>query len=64
MSRTGHPDETVEGMDLRIVELEAANARTQDQIRALYNFCKAVTLALVVLCGLVAAVAHLSGVAP
>ena len=48
----------------RIAALESGFRTVQSQIRAMYRFCIAVTVAIVALCGLVAVVAHLSGVAP
>ena len=48
----------------RIAALESRFRTVQGQIRAMYRFCIAVTVAIVALCGLVAVVAHLSGVAP
>ena len=48
----------------RIAALESGFRTVQDQIRAMYRYCIAATVAIVVLFGLVAALAHLSGVAP
>ena len=48
----------------RIAALESGFRTVQGQIRAMYRYCIAATVAIVVLCGLVAVVAHLSGVAP
>lgn len=48
----------------RIAALESGFQTVQGQIRAMYRYCIAATVAIVVLCGLVAVVAHLSGVAP
>ena len=48
----------------RIAALESGFRTVQGQIRAMYRFCIAVVVAIVVLFGLVAAVARLSVVAP